>query len=79
MLLRGFISHRFSDAVIMFNSFFHVAFLTNNFFDMKHFSIDFLNDLDGLYTACKQRNSMCDLHTWAAVFEALRNTQFNKK
>ena len=47
----------------MFNSFFQVAFLTNNFsLDMKHFSIDIPNDLDGLHTACKQRNSMCGLH-----------------
>ena len=52
----------------MFNSFFQVAFLTNNFsLDMKHFSIDFPIDLDGPHTACKQRNSMCGLHTWAAT------------
>ena len=52
----------------MFNSFFQVAFITNNFsLDMKHFSIDIPNDLDGLHTACKQRNSMCGLHTWAAT------------
>ena len=68
MLIRGFISHRFLDAVTMFNSFFKVEFLTNNFsLDMKHFSIDFPNDLDRLHTACKQRNSMCGLHTWAAT------------
>ena len=37
------------------------------FSDMKHFSTDVPNDLDGLHTACKQRNSMCGLHTWAAT------------
>ena len=51
MLLRGFISHRFSDALTMFNSFFQVAFLTNKFsLDMKHFSLDFPNDLIGLHS-----------------------------
>ena len=68
MLLRGFISHRFSDAVTMINSFFQVAFLTNYFsLDMKHVSIDLPNDLDGLHTACKQRNSMCGLYTRATT------------
>ena len=52
----------------MFNSFIQVAFLTNNFsLDMEHFSIDCPNDLEGLLTACKQRNSMCGVHTWAAT------------
>ena len=53
----------------MFNYFFSSSILTNNFsLDMKNFSTDVPNDLDGLHTACKQRNSMCGLHTWAATY-----------
>ena len=64
MLLLSPIFGRNNNVSLLFSS----SILTNNFsLDMKHFSIDVPNDLDGLHTACKQRNSMCCLHTWAAT------------